>query len=104
MVTAQGRRSLLIAHDRLYEETAVEVKSKYWWTNRVLRISGGADRLSHVMRGGNADTPQSARGQNKLGRKERFSRCTKETDLTNIDYPSASMHFVGGRSGNFCLQ
>ena len=67
MVTAQGRRSLLIAHDRLCDETAVEVKSKNWWTNRVLRIFGGADPSSHVMRGKNADTPQSARGQNKPG-------------------------------------
>ena len=72
MVTAQGRRSLLIAHDRHCKDTAVEVKFKYWWTNRVHRMSGGADRSSHVMRGANADTPQSARGQNKLGGTKRI--------------------------------
>ena len=70
MVTAQGRRSLLIAHDRLCEETAVEVKSKYWLSNRILRMSGGADPSSHVMRGRSTDTPQSARGQNKLEREK----------------------------------
>ena len=71
MVTAQGRRRLLIAHGKLCEKTAVEAKSKYRVTNRILRRSGGINLSSHVMCDKSANTPQWRTGQNKLGRKKR---------------------------------
>lgn len=71
MVTAQGRRILLIVLGKRYEDTAVEFKSNHWWTDvvlrRVLRFSEPSRSVTRLV---NWPPHHSSAQRNKLKKKE----------------------------------